>query len=80
MADDLATRLAAALDPAEAEARTGGSDITPDFLLRLVERDRALAALYRDVIAVPASADAVALVTRQVDRAVAFWEEVPSGT
>lgn len=102
---DLATRLAAALDRAEAFARetapgftealdimatmSGGhddiagfaSDWGPDAVLRLIERDRALVALYRDTVPNPAAGmDAIALVVRQVEQAVAFWDGVHSGT
>jgi DNA-binding XRE family transcriptional regulator len=46
VADDLTTRLAAALDRAEAQARDGSSDDIPGTVLRLIERDRTLLADY----------------------------------
>lgn len=105
MADDLATRLAAALDRAETEARAvaqgftealddmvsmsgGHNDVAefaksygPTFVLRLIERDRALVALYCGTVPNPAAGmDAIALVIRQIEQAIALWESVYSGT
>lgn len=42
MSTDLIERLRAALDAAEREARAGTSDVSPDWLLRLIQRDRAM--------------------------------------
>lgn len=90
---DFAARLAAALDRAEAEARAGVSDEAPRFVLRMVERDRALLAAFADAEVAVSDAETLGPTVRhvrqgrvvalllEVERAAKFWcPEVPDGT